>query len=856
MSTFVTDAKFSNIELSSNSNCIYIDDIPLLKSLGDGQFRINIDSNRILNGATTAPESVFMQPLSRKSNTKILNSTTTAPESVFINTKKSQRKQAQVVSASSHNDYSGEVIYYGDLDADAKINAIDALRVLRISQGIEPLESYSNVGGLDRRILAYPTTVPTNVPSSLPTLGDVFEILRLSVGIGEPNVYIPPQETPTPTVTPGPITPTPTDTPTPTPSPSVVPSDYKIELRQNGNKTEYRTLQGIKITAIKLYFENEFSHDVMKNIDLVGAGWNFTINNETNKEIFMYTTVGNEIGSTDWETLYVQSNENVLLDASDAADANANAIDDKDINIVGVEPPVTYALELRQTGNKTQYKTIGDVKITAIKLYFENEFSHDVMKNIDLVGAGWNFTINNETNKEIFMYTTVGNEIGSTDWETLYVQSNENVLLDASDAADANANAINNEDINVITNSVPSARMKVIIKRKKEENRIKTQLASYIKQSKNKTISVVQLASAIAGVPGFSYILDDLNSADVNKDGKVSGADVVALAKQKVSEVKTLFTNTNYPPGDINKDGDPGKGPDVVVLASAIAGISRFQYAKLNLYLSDVNRDGKVDGADVVYLASHVAGISGFDLPIPITPTPTATATPTPTPTATATPTHTVSFTPTATPTATATPTHTVSFTPTATPTPTSYDLVNGVTDIDENWKLVANEGSTPETSTLDFVYDDIVMARIIPNESGVDSDKLTEVAYNESVILSETGRWSVMYPSPDLARSMNKLQEFNNLGVDTQEKQLKFLYNGYPQTLIMPMTSDHGELLNGGLDFGKLWKLLGEGERVTFYYRDRDLKENNEEEKYYPQVLIGTSGLRRHVTRVHKDKN
>ena len=110
------------------------------------------------------------------------------------------------------------------------------------------------------------------------------------------------------------------------------------------------------------------------------------------------------------------------------------------------------------------------------------------------------------------------------------------------------------------------------------------------------------------------------------------------------------------------------------------------------------------------------------------------------------------------------------------------------------------------------------------------------------------------MYPSPDLARTQNRLEEFKALDVDSVEKQLKFLYNGYPQTLIMPMINSEGRNLTGGVDFGKLWKLIAETEQVAFYYRDIDINDNGVVvDEYYPQVLIGTSNLRRYVSYAKK---
>jgi hypothetical protein len=63
--------------------------------------------------------------------------------------------------------------------------------------------------------------------------------------------------------------------------------------------------------------------------------------------------------------------------------------------------------------------------------------------------------------------------------------------------------------------------------------------------------------------------------------------------------------------GDVNKDGNVS-GADVVYLASHIAGLDGFNI--VNLPDADLNNDGQVNAADVVYLASHIAGLPGFDL--------------------------------------------------------------------------------------------------------------------------------------------------------------------------------------------------------------------------------------------------
>ena len=85
---------------------------------------------------------------------------------------------------------------------------------------------------------------------------------------------------------------------------------------------------------------------------------------------------------------------------------------------------------------------------------------------------------------------------------------------------------------------------------------------------------------------------------------------------------------------------------------------------------------------------------------------------------------------------------------------------------------------------------------------------------------------WKVVYPSDSSA-------------VDSDARNLTFLYKDYPQTLIMPITgagTDVVQTISGThLSFGNLWSLVGKTNDVTFLYRESAAHD------YYPQVLIGT---------------
>ena len=74
----------------------------------------------------------------------------------------------------------------------------------------------------------------------------------------------------------------------------------------------------------------------------------------------------------------------------------------------------------------------------------------------------------------------------------------------------------------------------------------------------------------------------------------------------------------------------------------------------------------------------------------------------------------------------------------------------------------------------------------------------------------------------------------------ESPSKQLKFIYKGYPQTLIMPIVGNSDGLLSfddAHIDFGAFWTLVSNsGEMIKFFYR------NTTTSMYYPQVIIGTS--------------
>ena len=171
MSTFVTDAKFSNIELTSTSDLIYIDSTPLLRNISNGQYKLNVSNIGILGGIDVIEP---QQPMSRL--------------------RKQRKKYFR------HDTYDSTELYFGDMDGDTNVNAIDALRVLRIQKSLDSIEVYSDIGGADRKVLSLAFSKPESYTGNLPGIGDVFEILRISAGLVNKTVYIPIAPTPTPTV--------------------------------------------------------------------------------------------------------------------------------------------------------------------------------------------------------------------------------------------------------------------------------------------------------------------------------------------------------------------------------------------------------------------------------------------------------------------------------------------------------------------------------------------------------------------------------------------------------------------------------------------------------------------------------
>ena len=96
-------------------------------------------------------------------------------------------------------------------------------------------------------------------------------------------------------------------------------------------------------------------------------------------------------------------------------------------------------ISLRMLGPVVQIKT--NIHIHSIKLYFHNKFTHNPMRNTNLLIKKWYFFMNDDSNV-IFMYTTDESDksIKPLDtWQTLYVLNDDNILQKADNVTTTGA---------------------------------------------------------------------------------------------------------------------------------------------------------------------------------------------------------------------------------------------------------------------------------------------------------------------------------------------------------------------------------------------------------------------------------
>jgi hypothetical protein len=181
-----------------------------------------------------------------------------------------------------------------------------------------------------------------------------------------------------------------------------------------------------------------------------------------------------------------------------------------------------------------------------------------------------------------------------------------------------------------------------------------------------------------------------------------------------------------------------------------------------------------------------------------------------------------VAETPTLSPTPTVSETLSVAPTPTVTTSPVggAYE-----TQLGNGWLIRAFEGHLEEAH-LDFVRNSEVVASIFPN-IGETLYSINDFSFNSEKLLS-ANEWSVIYPDVN-----------SSSGLSEGDTQLKFIYKGYIQTLVIPyLGNDNGinTIENTIIDVGQLWAIKGHDSSLEFYYR------NSINEQYYPQIIIGSS--------------
>ena len=142
----------------------------------------------------------------------------------------------------------------------------------------------------------------------------------------------------------------------------------------------------------------------------------------------------------------------------------------------------------------------------------------------------------------------------------------------------------------------------------------------------------------------------------------------------------------------------------------------------------------------------------------------------------------------------------------------------DNVIPIESNWSFnISNE-------YLYFKHNLQHIATIVPKYANISEKILPDTwSHNSYHSLSSDNKWQIAYPNDD------------SLTEGTQDKQLKFLYDGYLQ-IVITATELNGtpEIKTGGLDFGPLWKIVGDNNSLYFYY-----KAQSSSTSYYKQVEI-----------------
>jgi len=106
---------------------------------------------------------------------------------------------------------------------------------------------------------------------------------------------------------------------------------------------------GIKFSAIKMYFENPIIHNPNILSNSISSNWNYVINNNDSKSILFYTTQTNYANPNVKTNFYkIDNSNNQLLHISDIVDTSLNLISNK----VKIQNPLNIRY-LSVTNNET-----------------------------------------------------------------------------------------------------------------------------------------------------------------------------------------------------------------------------------------------------------------------------------------------------------------------------------------------------------------------------------------------------------------------------------------------------------------------------------------------------------------------
>jgi hypothetical protein len=111
----------------------------------------------------------------------------------------------------------------------------------------------------------------------------------------------------------------------------------------------YTVSNGVKFSAIKLYFENAFTHNPTILNDCASSSWQFVPDTNDNKAGFLYTSQTNYVDPLQKTSFYkLDNSNNQLISISDIIDSSLNHIEQK----VSIQNPFNIRY-LSITGQET-----------------------------------------------------------------------------------------------------------------------------------------------------------------------------------------------------------------------------------------------------------------------------------------------------------------------------------------------------------------------------------------------------------------------------------------------------------------------------------------------------------------------